>query len=69
MKKSAEADELTQAQMKLGAEEFAIPLTKIINKSIAEGCFPEEWKRAIITPVLKKGSKLDKNKLAFCSQS
>ena len=30
------------------------PLTQIINKSIEEGQFPEGWKRAIVTPVLKK---------------
>ena len=36
MKRSAGADNLTQEQLKLGADELVIPLTEIINKSIAE---------------------------------
>ena len=42
-------------------EELVKPLTKIINQSIKEGKFPENWKKAIVTPVLKKGSTKDKN--------
>ena len=43
-KKSAGADELTQENMIHGAENLAASLTKIINKSIIEGSFPQQWK-------------------------
>ena len=59
-KKSSGRDEITQEQMKLGAEVLAIPLTRIINASITEGKFLEIWKCGIVTPVLKKGSSKDK---------
>ena len=36
-------------------------LTRIINNSITEGKFPDIWKIGVVTPVLKKGSPLDKN--------
>ena len=61
MKRSAGADSLTQEQLKLGSIALIKPLTSIINQSISEGKFPEEWKKAIVTPVLKKGSAKDKN--------
>ena len=60
-KKSSGADGLTQEQLIQGADEIVKPLTKIINKSIKEGTFPEGWKKAIITPVLKKGNTKDKS--------
>ena len=60
-KKSSGRDEVTQEQLKLGAEVLAIPLTRIINKSIEEGIFPEIWKVGVVTPVLKKGNPFDKN--------
>ena len=31
----------------------------IFNESIKQGIFPESWKSAIITPVLKKGNKTE----------
>ena len=52
---------MTQEQLKLGAEVLAIPLAQIINNSITEGKFPEIWKIGVVTPVLKKGSPLEKN--------
>ena len=48
---------LTQEQMVAGIESLAVPLTSIINVSIKNGKFPSTWKEALITPVLKSGSK------------
>ena len=59
-KKSSGRDEVTQEQLKMGAEVLSIPLTRIINNSI-EGVFPEIWKIGVVTPVLKKGSTLEKS--------
>ena len=60
-KKSSGLDELTQEQLKAGAEILAVPLTRIINASIEQGSFPESWKEAVVTPVLKKGAPTNKN--------
>ena len=54
-KKSAGVDGLSQDMLTLGAYLLATPLSTIINKSITDGVFPNEWKEALITPVLKKG--------------
>ena len=35
-------------------------LTKIINSSIRNGCFPDELKAAEVTPIFKKNDHLDK---------
>ena len=35
-------------------------LTKIINSSIRNGCFPDELKIAKVTPIFKKNDDLDK---------
>ena len=60
-KKSSGKDEISHEQLIMGAEILAIPLTRIINASILEGKFPEDWKEGVITPVLKKGCPTDKN--------
>ena len=39
------------------ANVVSIPLAVIYNKSIAEGVVPQEWKRANVTPLFKKGSR------------
>ena len=59
-KKSSGLDEITQEQLKAGAEILAIPLTRIINASIEQGKFPDDWKEGIVTPILKKGATTDK---------
>ena len=59
-KKSSGLDEVTHEQLKMAAEILAIPLTRIINQSISDGKFPDIWKIGVVTPVLKKGSPLDK---------
>ena len=59
-KKSAGADGLSQDKLILATDVLKIPLTRIINSSIESGEFPTEWKEAIITPILKKGDKENK---------
>ncbi|KAG7296239.1 hypothetical protein JYU34_021353 [Plutella xylostella] len=39
------------------AKQLVVPLSIIYKKSIGEGCFPELWKRAIVTPIYKSGNK------------
>ena len=38
----------------MGKEVLAAPITRIINSSITSGVFPEVWKNAVVTPILKK---------------
>jgi hypothetical protein len=40
----------------LGKSNLLSPLLAIVNQSIADGEFPEEWKEAAVIPVLKKGN-------------
>ena len=53
-KKSECSDGITQEQLILGSKTLISPLTQIINLSIESGTFPEAWKEAYVTPVLKK---------------
>ena len=55
-KKSKGNDGITQECLLLGTEVLAGPLTKIINTSIESGHFPDQWKEAIVVPILKKGN-------------
>ena len=55
-KKSSGLDGLSQENLILGSKNLVGPLTTIINQSILEGEFPQSWKEAAVTPVLKKGS-------------
>jgi len=40
-------------------KEISEPLAIIYNKSLSEGVVPQEWKRANITPLFKKGARSD----------
>ena len=55
-KRSAGRDGLSQENLILGSEVLCIPLARIINTSIETGIFPEDWKEAAVTPILKKGN-------------
>ena len=35
-------------------EDLLPVLTKVVNKSLQSGCFPEVWKGALVFPLLKK---------------
>ena len=54
-KKSAGVDGLGQDQLVMGSPIISAALTSIFNTSITEGIFPQVWKEALVTPVLKKG--------------
>ena len=54
-KKSKGKDGIPQDCLLQGHEVIAAPLTSVINCSIATGIFPEQWKEAIVIPILKKG--------------
>ena len=50
---------ITPKFLKEVVDEIAGPLTEIFNKSRSEGVVPQNWKIANVTPVFKKGTKLD----------
>jgi hypothetical protein len=41
------------------SRELSAPMTIIYRKSLKEGCYPQIWKKAIITPIPKGGDKHD----------
>lgn len=59
-KKSKGPDGISQELLLLGKDTLVVPLTRIINSSISEGKFPDCWKEATVTPILKKGTPTDK---------
>ena len=56
VKKSTGPDGLSASFLKQVAEEIAVPLTYLYNKSLSTGSFPEGWKKSNVTPVHKGGS-------------
>ena len=57
--KSAGVDNVTQQVLKNCAEQLAGVLEIIYEKSSSEGVIPDEWREANVTPIFKKGSKLE----------
>ena len=49
-------DRLPPAMFKHCVRVLAAPLTLIYNQLLSVSCVPEDWKQAIIVPVLKKGA-------------
>ena len=57
--KSTGMENIPARLLKDGAEAITKPLTILMNRSLAEGSIPSEWKHAIVTPVHKSGDKKD----------
>ena len=58
-KKSSGFDEISAKFIKLCSPYISDPLSKIFNKSIANGIYPDLLKTARVTPIYKKGVKSD----------
>ena len=55
-KKSCELDPIPTALVKSCLDVLLLPITTLVNKSLAEGSFPSVFKNAHVTPLLKKSS-------------
>ena len=52
--KSSPLDSIPTSVIKTCAETFAVLITRLITSSFAEEKFPEKYKHASVTPLLKK---------------
>ncbi|CAH2087310.1 unnamed protein product [Euphydryas editha] len=59
LKKGPGPDGIPPIFVKRCGNALAFPLTVIFNNSLKNGIFPEEWKKARIVPVYKKGDRVD----------
>lgn len=57
--KSAGPDHLHSILLIKCAETISIPISILFERSCTEGSFPALWKSAFVTPIHKKGSKMD----------
>ena len=55
--KASGPDSIPPSILKECAQELAIPLAILMNRSIREGVIPADWKIAHVTPIFKKGKK------------
>ena len=55
-------DKISAEVLKTGGPSMNHMLLKVINKAWSEGEIPEDWSRGLITPVHKKGDKLNSAK-------
>ena len=60
-KKATGLDRIPSKLLKMAASIIAPSLTSIFSKSILTGLYPNDWKAAKVTPLLKKGIKSDPN--------
>ncbi|KAF2347940.1 hypothetical protein FHG87_021303 [Trinorchestia longiramus] len=59
--KSTGPDGLGPRILKETPEVISEPLTNIFNRSLKTGIVPDDWKRANVTPIVKKGNKQTPN--------
>ena len=57
--KAVGPDGIPNKALKLAADEIAPVITFIFQQSLDESYLPEDWRRADITPIFKKGSKAE----------
>ena len=57
--KSAGPDGLHPRVLKEAAAQLCVPLTILFKRSLDEGLLPEDWKRANVIPIFKKGENSD----------
>ena len=55
--KSLGPDEIHPIMLKELVDHIDVPLYNVMQKSLAEGILPEDWKVAHVTPIYKKGPK------------
>jgi len=59
--KSPGPDNMHPAVLKNLAEDWTKPLTILFQRSVQQGILPQDWKSANVTPIFKKGSRVEVN--------
>ena len=59
--KAAGLDKISARLIRECADLICIPIRDIFNQSISQGIFPDDWKRAKVTPLFKEGDRDDLN--------
>ena len=59
--KATGIDDISAKYLKLSASVISQPLATILNLSISSGIYPDDLKKAKVTPIFKKGEKQDIN--------
>ena len=55
--RSSGPDEIHPMMLKELANELATPVALLFNMSIQDGALPEDWKKAFVSPIFKKGAR------------
>jgi uncharacterized protein YijF (DUF1287 family) len=56
-KKPPGEDGLTSEIIIRAFRSFPVFLTKVYSKCLKEGCFPQQWKKSSIVPIVKSGER------------
>ena len=54
-------DNLPPTLLKKGGHELQLIITNLFNLSLKNGCFPTQWKKSVVIPHCKGGSRYDVN--------